>query len=141
MRYACYSCPFANVHRPGDITLADCWGVEKIVADFPNMQKGVSTVLVNSSKGMAVWNAVIAKTVNRQIAEADAVANNANLHHASPLPEGRSTCYGLAFNDYGKFLDKYRPSAKENIKFYLKYHIKRLPVVSSALKRVKDMLK
>lgn len=141
MRYACYCCPFANVHRPGDITLADCWGVEKIVPDFPNMKKGVSTVLVNNSKGMDVWNAVSAKTVNRQIAEADAVANNANLHHASPLPEGRSTCYGLAFNDYGKFLDKYRPSAKENIKFYLKYHIKRLPVVGSALKRVKDMLK
>lgn len=141
MRYVCYRCPFANVHRPGDITLADCWGINKIVPDFPNMQKGVSTVLVNTQKGRSVWEAVSNKTVYRFISEADAVENNANLHHASPLAKGRSTCYGLAFNNYDKFLNEYRPSTKEKAKFYLKYYVKQLPIVGNALKRIKDILK
>lgn len=141
MRLVCYRCPFANIHRPGDITLADCWGVDKIVPDFPNMKNGVSTVLINTTKGKDIWNAVNAQAISRPILEADAVANNANLHHASPLPEGRAACYYLAFNDYNKFLTIYGPSGKENFKFYLKYYVKRIPVVGSALKRIKNFMK
>lgn len=141
MRYACYRCPFANIHRPGDITLADCWGIDKILPDFPNMKNGVSTVSINTTKGKDVWNAVNAQAVSRTISEADAVANNANLHHASPLPEGRAACYDLAFNDYNKFLTLYGPSAKDNFKFYLKYYVKRIPVVGSTLKRIKNFMK
>ena len=141
MRYVCYQCPFADIHRVSDITLADCWGVDKIVPDFPNIKKGVSTILVNTQKGIMVWKNISDKTIYRQIPEADAIANNANLHHASILPEGRAACYDLAFNDYNKFLYKFSPSAKENINFYLKYYVKRIPIVGSLLTRIKDILK
>lgn len=49
-RPACYICPFANVRRPGDISLADFWGIEKNNSDFDD-NKGVSLVLVNNLKG------------------------------------------------------------------------------------------
>lgn len=141
MRYVCYRCPFANIHRISDITLADCWGIDKIVPDFPNMKKGVSTVLINTQKGKDVWENICDKTICRQILETDAVSNNANLHQASKLPEGRATCYNLAFNDYNKFLYKFSPSTKENIKFYLKYYVKRIPIVGDLLMRIKDIIK
>lgn len=141
MRYVCYQCPFANIYRSSDITLADCWGIDKIIPDFPNMKKGVSTILINTEKGNNVWRVLCDKTVYRQISEKDAVDNNANLHYASPLPAGRVVCYNLAFNNYNKFLYMYRPSILENFKFYLKYYIKKIPVVNGVLIHIKDILK
>lgn len=54
----CYSCPYANQYRVGDITLGDFWGVEKEHPDFLkenggclDKQLGISCLLVNTEKG------------------------------------------------------------------------------------------
>lgn len=52
---ACHNCKFRNFNRPGDITLADFWGIEKYMPEFDD-NKGVSLVMVNSPKGMEVIN-------------------------------------------------------------------------------------
>ena len=49
-RPSCYRCPFSNLHRPGDITLGDFWGIEKL-SDAFNDNKGVSLLLMNTEKG------------------------------------------------------------------------------------------
>lgn len=53
-RPSCYNCQFANVYRPGDLTLADFWGIEKNNASF-NDNQGVSLVLVNTERGMKLF--------------------------------------------------------------------------------------
>lgn len=53
-RPSCHECPFANVIRPGDLSLADFWGIEKNKADFDD-NRGVSLVLVNSEKGAQLF--------------------------------------------------------------------------------------
>lgn len=53
-RPSCYNCQFANVFRPGDLTLADFWGIEKNDASF-NDNRGVSLVLVSTEKGMQIF--------------------------------------------------------------------------------------
>lgn len=50
-RPSCHHCQFANVYRPGDLTLADFWGIEKNDPSFDD-NRGVSLVLVSSAKGM-----------------------------------------------------------------------------------------
>ena len=50
-RPSCHHCQFANVHRCGDLTLADFWGIEKNDPSFDD-NRGVSLVLVSSAKGM-----------------------------------------------------------------------------------------
>lgn len=50
LRPACYQCPYKSVKHPGDITIADFWGIDKAVPGF-NDNKGVSLVLVNNEKG------------------------------------------------------------------------------------------
>ena len=40
MRMNCYQCPFARIERPGDITIADYWGVKELHPEFPNISKG-----------------------------------------------------------------------------------------------------
>lgn len=56
LRPSCSSCPFTNVHRPGDLTMADFWGIEKHDPAFSD-NRGVSLVLVNSPAGEAVFEA------------------------------------------------------------------------------------
>ena len=57
-RHSCGNCHFTNFTRPSDITLADFWGWQNTDPEFNADDKGVSLVLVNTSKGEELFNAV-----------------------------------------------------------------------------------
>lgn len=61
LRPCCYQCPYKSVMHPGDITIADYWGIEKAAPEFDD-NKGVSLVLINNETGEKVFDA-IKKTV------------------------------------------------------------------------------
>lgn len=50
VRESCFSCPFASIHRQGDLTLGDFWGIENKHPDYDDAG-GVSLVLCNTSRG------------------------------------------------------------------------------------------
>lgn len=50
IRPSCFKCPYKNINRPGDITIADFWGIDDAISGF-NDNKGVSLVLINDDKG------------------------------------------------------------------------------------------
>ncbi|WP_044957370.1 Coenzyme F420 hydrogenase/dehydrogenase, beta subunit C-terminal domain [Butyrivibrio sp. LC3010] len=47
IRPSCYSCAYKSILHPGDITIADYWGIDKAAPGFDD-NKGVSLVLVNN---------------------------------------------------------------------------------------------
>lgn len=51
----CYNCPFSELPRQGDITLGDFWGVPDKYKD----EKGVSVVLINSSRGKEFFGQLV----------------------------------------------------------------------------------
>ena len=58
-RENCYSCPYACDIRVGDITIGDYWGfetehLELMTRHKINPEKGVSCIIVNSSKGQEI---------------------------------------------------------------------------------------
>ena len=55
LRKSCYNCPAKAGKSNSDITLADFWGIDKVLPDFYD-KDGVSLVLVNSSKGVDFLN-------------------------------------------------------------------------------------
>lgn len=57
-RPSCHVCPFTNLHRPGDITIADFWGWERADSTFNADDKGCSLVLCNTEKGLSLFNRV-----------------------------------------------------------------------------------
>lgn len=57
LRPCCYECPYKSVMHPGDITIADYWGIEKAAPEFDD-NKGVSLVLVNNEVGARVFESV-----------------------------------------------------------------------------------
>ena len=50
LRECCYECPYKNLDRQGDITIADAWGIAMAAPDFDD-NHGVSLVLANTDKG------------------------------------------------------------------------------------------
>lgn len=50
LRPACYVCPYKGLEHPGDITIADYWGIDRAAPGFSD-NKGVSLVLVNTEVG------------------------------------------------------------------------------------------
>lgn len=57
-RHSCQVCHYTNTTRPSDITIADFWGWEKVDTDFNKDDKGVSLVLINSTKGRELFENV-----------------------------------------------------------------------------------
>ena len=51
MRPSCTVCPFASLHRPSDITMADCWGVEEALPGFADDNRGCSLLMVHTEAG------------------------------------------------------------------------------------------
>lgn len=50
LRECCYECPYKNLERQGDITIADAWGIAKATPAFDD-NHGVSLVLSNTKLG------------------------------------------------------------------------------------------
>lgn len=50
LRDCCYNCPYKNLERQGDISIADAWGIAQTAPQFDD-NHGVSLVLSNTTKG------------------------------------------------------------------------------------------
>ena len=57
LRPSCYGCPYTSTSRVGDITIADCRGIEKVLPDF-ECENGASLVLVNTQKGKEFYDKI-----------------------------------------------------------------------------------
>ena len=91
-RYSCYECPFARIPRQGDITLADYWGVKEFFPEIDD-SKGVSMILVNSSNGQKVWNAVKVDNIFEKSRKEAAAKCNENLIGPTSMPIIRTRAY------------------------------------------------
>lgn len=88
LRPSCYECPFKSTLHPGDITIADYWGIEKAAPEFDD-NKGVSLVLVNNDKGAAVFDAVKSRLIWKETRIEDSM--QPPLIKAYPKPATRET--------------------------------------------------
>ncbi|MEG1602247.1 MAG: Coenzyme F420 hydrogenase/dehydrogenase, beta subunit C-terminal domain, partial [Cloacibacillus sp.] len=48
-RPSCGVCPFTDTRRPSDMTIADCWGIEKYAPELCD-RRGVSLIMTNTKK-------------------------------------------------------------------------------------------
>lgn len=84
----CFRCPFCTMDRPGDITIGDFWMVPEEMDDA----KGTSALLLNTTKAVALFDAVRGKFV--KIAEyppSMLEQSQARLRSPRNIPPGRET--------------------------------------------------
>ena len=66
LRPSCHQCAFKTKIRKSDITLADFWGIEKIVPDM-NDNKGTSLVVIHSQQGRDLFETIKERLVYQQV--------------------------------------------------------------------------
>lgn len=75
LRSSCYDCKFKTLHRASDITLADFWGIEKIIPEI-NVEKGVSLCWASSEKGDTILDKALKQTIYEQVDLNEAIKHN-----------------------------------------------------------------
>lgn len=86
LRPSCYECPYKSVIHPGDITIADYWGIEKAAPEFDD-NKGVSLVLVNNEAGEKIFEKVKKRLIWKQTKLEDSM--QPPLKAPFPKPDNR----------------------------------------------------
>lgn len=97
LRPSCYECKFKGLNRQGDITLADFWGVDKIKSDLYD-EKGVSLILVNSQKGLELFEKVKKNIYYDDIDIREAIKYNISIINSPKKQEKRKLFF--------KYIDK-----------------------------------
>lgn len=78
-RDCCYNCDFSRSDRISDLTLGDFWGVD-LSAIGTSMEKGVSLLLINTSKGYDALNLIRNEIVMKERPYEEAISGNMPLN-------------------------------------------------------------
>lgn len=98
LRQSCASCEFTNLKRAADITLGDFWKIDRYNKKF-NDKKGVSLVLVNSSKGQSLLQNIKSKLkACNEVPVKYAIRGNSVLVKPHKLNKNRDTFFIQAGN-------------------------------------------
>ncbi len=65
LRPSCYACKFKGLNRSSDITLGDCWGINKYMPEMDD-DKGTSVVLIHSEKGKKIFEVLSNQMIVRE---------------------------------------------------------------------------
>lgn len=118
-RYSCFYCPYNTLHRAGDISLGDFWGIGKKFPDADD-NKGISMVLVNNQKGEAMWQAIAAETSHFTSDIDTAIAGNKVLvQHLSSDKASRGFYHDYVTLGFDAAIAK---NAPEKTLLYQKYY-------------------
>ncbi len=94
LRPSCYSCKCKNGRSNSDLIIADYWNINEALPDY-NDNKGVSLVLVNSSKGLSIMNGLSAQIDYEETGyEVCKGMNGGFLEHVS-IPKKRQIFFRL----------------------------------------------
>lgn len=74
-RSSCFHCPFTSLHRQGDISLGDFWGIGLTDLAFDD-DKGVSMILINSNKGLDLYSHVKGYMISFNSVTEQAISGN-----------------------------------------------------------------
>lgn len=107
LRDSCFNCKYTNMCRTGDFTLADFWGIDKMIQGF-NDNKGVSLFFVNSRKGEEIFRESSIRDCIHFVECPSFDFVHPNLKHAEPRPKDIDAFWeDYIRNGIKKVLNKY----------------------------------
>lgn len=105
LRPCCYKCPYKSIHHPGDLTIGDYWGIKNTIPDFYD-KKGVSLVLINSEKGLKLFEDIKGSLIYKETKIEDAM--QPPLVAPYDQPEDRDAVWDFFYgNNFDKVAKKY----------------------------------
>ncbi len=118
LRPSCYACAFKAVHRTSDITLADFWGINKVVPHLDD-DRGTSLVIIQSTKGEDVFRDVQDRVESIQVDLERAVQLNPSTTQSAAKPTVRTAFFDhldkLSFDELVHAFVPVKYTAKESL--------------------------
>lgn len=115
LRDSCYACNFKKKNRISDITLADFWGIHKILPDM-NDNKGISLVIINSEKGNKIFEKIKDKIKYEKINLEEAINFNQSMICSVKKPKHRKEFFeNITEENFENSVKKYTKIEKPNI--------------------------
>lgn len=127
LRESCYNCKFKLGNKYSDITLGDFWGIKNYYKDMYNNNKGVSAIIINTSKGEKLFNEIVDEINYRECDIKEIVIGNTSLTNSCQRPESRNVFFEEMNRSSIKKLEKkygLKISYKQKVKNILKLIIK-----------------
>jgi len=85
-RPSCSDCPARNFKSQSDITLGDCWAVEKYYPEYKNDEEGLSVILLNTKKGLDAFKRVESQTNSFEMKYEEVEPNDMHASLTRSLP-------------------------------------------------------
>lgn len=121
LRPSCYKCAFKKLSRTSDITVADFWGINKVMPEMDD-NNGTSLVILHSRKGIKIFEKLKDKMLYAETVLEDALKYNPAMRKSAEPNANRQHFFdNLDKLDFDILVSKY---AKP--KFKIKRIIKRL---------------
>lgn len=118
LRPSCYSCHSKKKIKNSDITLADFWGIEKIIPNFNKENMGVSLVLINSEHGEKIFNQISSQLLIKEVSFEEAIESNPALYTSVKMPRKRNDFFNYyKSRDFNKYVNKL---TNKSIIYYIK---------------------
>lgn len=107
LRPSCHQCAFKLKNGQSDITLADFWGIEKVLPE-PDDNRGTSLVLIHTERGRALFDSVRHRLDCRQVDAGEALRYNAAaVRSAAPHPKRDAFLEQLAHSDFRETAERF----------------------------------
>jgi coenzyme F420-reducing hydrogenase beta subunit len=123
-RPSCYHCIFANMNRPGDITIGDFWGIGKIAPQFYSTD-GVSICIINNDRGLRLFNNISKdyKYITISVKYIEEIQKyNSNLKNPPAKPRIRETIYdNIDKYSSGVYIKNLKLHYKDICNYYIRY--------------------
>jgi len=113
-RENCFTCSYARKERISDLTLADHWGMGRSENPEMKVHKGLSTILINTEKGKALFGYIKEKVVFEERSLIESINGNGQFLHAFNRPKN----YKEFQQDYR--LLGYEIACKKHLSSYIK---------------------
>ncbi len=125
LRPSCYQCRTKKLERQSDITLADFWGIEKLLPEMDD-DKGASLVFVNSEKGEKLFSLIREKMQVQPVDIQTAVSYNTAAYQSVEMPKKRAAFLkNVSAETFRELVEKYtKPSFSTRLVGKLKRIIK-----------------
>lgn len=120
LRPSCYACLHKGISRKSDITIADFWGVNRIVPGFSN-GAGTSLIMAHTEKGEQYLQKISDSTVMQEADPIAAVQKNGAAVNSAQRPQRQAEFWNeLKNRSIGQLADEFVPiDTKEKLKSVL----------------------
>lgn len=114
-RPSCYECKFKSKTHNSDITIYDCWNIQRLNPDIKDDDKGYTNIMVNTMNGKNVLNTISDKFDIYKVDIDEQIKNDGIMVENSAIPNKNRKEYYTNLNKVG---------LERNINQYIKVSLK-----------------